>query len=199
MRSSCYVLVFSRVATHAGLTWYELYLLAVAHTLQPVDAVTSSTAAAAKTIAMQIRTFAMETSSFVRFLLTPDSQMLFHASSSTHNRMHAYGFENRPQHTCLVPHLHADIASALNVTMLDLTHQLSNTQKRSLADGNLQVKVHSFKGAGSFRCAPQLQMLSECMRSLGARTLVLWPVTIPDSGISVPLGTRSLRVCHFLS
>ena len=154
---------FSHAVTHPGITWYELYLLAVAHTSQPIDVISSSNAASAKTIAMQIRTFARGTSAFVRFLLTLEHLCLFRASTLAYNRMQVYGFDNKPQHICLAPVLHADIVSALDASMLSITHQLSVAQKRALDNSNLQVKVHTFKGAGTFRCLPQLQTLSGCV------------------------------------
>ena len=39
---------FSFAVTHPGITWYELYLLALAHTSQPTDIISSNTAASAK-------------------------------------------------------------------------------------------------------------------------------------------------------
>ena len=87
---------FSHAVTHPGITWYELYLLAVAHTSHPIDVISSFTAASAKTIAIQIRALAKETSALVRFLLTLEHQRFFRASTLVCNRMQAYGFDNKP-------------------------------------------------------------------------------------------------------
>ena len=83
--------------------------------------------------------------------------------------MQAYGFDNKLKQICLAPLLHADIVTALNASMLNISRQLSRAQREALGNGNLQVKIHTFNGAGTFRCVPQLQSLADSVRRLAIK------------------------------
>ena len=71
----------------------------------------------------------------------------------------------RLRHTRCVFELTHDAQSLLNNTMLQLTSQLTTSQKASLEQGTLQLKTKRLIGQITFKCASQLAQLSRHLHS----------------------------------
>ena len=63
----------AHLVDHPGLTWYELFLLALAFTPQPHTVVSSHSAQSAKSITFLLREFAVDTMKYVKFTIQQQS------------------------------------------------------------------------------------------------------------------------------
>ena len=111
----------THVVDQPGLTWHELFLLALAFTPHPHAVVSSHTAQSAKNIAFLLRGFAVDTVKFVKFALQPQCHKFFLASTSHLNRLLAYGISNKMPHTSLMIQLDDQAYEALNIAMLNIS------------------------------------------------------------------------------
>eukprot|EP00973_Karenia_brevis_P040762 5642065-Karenia_brevis.AAC.1 len=125
----------------SGLTWLELFLLAVALCDSPLTLIRSNTAKSQKPLVHQLREFAAHATKFLKFALVVPSQCLFAATHVAPNRLQHYGYHTRLTHTKVHIKLSNSVRATLDFIMLSLRQPLPRDQIAALGRGNLRLKL----------------------------------------------------------
>ena len=81
------------------------------------------------------------------------------------------------------------VAEALDITLLNLTSQLTGAQQESYARGTLQIKPKRQLGFVAFKCAPQLRRLARIAEQCIGTSYVIYPVpTVTSHFYCCPVG-----------
>eukprot|EP00973_Karenia_brevis_P063770 8865114-Karenia_brevis.AAC.1 len=134
--------LISSAGKEPGLTWLELYLLAIALVEDPVAQTHGTTAVPAKTISAQIRSFTTHALHFVHFALPPHFHQLFRSGSKSLSRTLCFGFASHLAHTQLFVDLPARCLDALQLVVLQLTSTFTRDQSAAYSTGNLSMLTH---------------------------------------------------------
>ena len=173
----CY---FTHMNNAHGLTWYELILLSAACTPQPQSLISSTSAQPATNITFLLREFAVEAMKLVKVALQTQFHNYFLASQSRDNHMQAYGIWNRPQHTSIMVRLDGDVFTALNDALLNMIFTLTRSQRESLSNGTLQLKVRNFHRSTTFKCTTHLRSIATTIQRASLEQVVVWPTPINE-------------------
>eukprot|EP00973_Karenia_brevis_P026116 3604181-Karenia_brevis.AAC.1 len=150
----------SSAGDNVGLTWLELYVLSIVASHTPSYITHGHLAGSHPSLAIQLKEFISASHSFLKFSLLPHFAELFHAPTSTYNRLfHHYGITSHFAHTKVHLDLPSHITRLLELVMLQLQSTLTPDQQLSLQQGTLQVPVHKFRGLGVVHAAGPLREL----------------------------------------
>ena len=66
----------------------------------------------------------------------------------------------------------SSVFDSFNDALLNMTGQLTRSQRESLVNGTLQLKARRFHGYTSFKCVNQLDVLADKIREMSLQRLV---------------------------
>ena len=181
-----------------GISWIELYLLALAHCPNPNEMLWQRVAKQRPLIYRTLKAFRLHGTQLMKFMLSPAYAHLYDGVHNGSNRLEHYGFTTRLPHTKVIPVLHPSVAKYINRAMLNLTSPLNKKQVTALEQGQLLLKTHKFTGYGSFKCQLQIKELCKLV-TLHHNNKVVTEVqtTVCEDNVSFkcPLGhTRAAKL-----
>eukprot|EP00973_Karenia_brevis_P088391 12256584-Karenia_brevis.AAC.1 len=123
-------------------------------------------------------------------------QAFFHTHYRCANRMSAFGYTDRLQHTAVVPLLSSTSQQMLNLACLTLHGNLTHQQRAALADDALWIRTQRFTGHGNLRCSDALRRLSATFSS--TNVVAIFPsCRIYDAPLTCPEGHVRCDVSKF--